>query len=73
MKTILKFAFLFSFTSLLFACGTAHTVTEDAKKTPIGSVISGETTSSSSYLKKVEEDNKRLDRDTWRPQNSERF
>lgn len=58
---------------LLSACQTAENVGKDAEETPIGSVITGETTSANSYIKKVSERNKSLDRDTWRPQSSERF
>lgn len=57
----------------VISCTTAEDVREDAKATPIGSVISGETTSTDSYLKRVERENKKLDKDTWRPQGSERF
>lgn len=55
------------------ACQTAENVGRDAEETPIGSVITGETTTANSYIKKVSERNKSLDRDTWRPQSSERF
>lgn len=58
---------------LLSACQTAENVGRDAEETPIGSVITGETTTANSYIKKVSERNKSLDRDTWRPQSSERF
>jgi len=58
---------------ILVACQTAENVGDDAKKTPIGSVITGETTSADSYIKKVSEQNKSLDKETWRPQSSERF
>lgn len=57
----------------LAACSAAESVGEDAGETPIGSVITGKTRTSDSYLKRVEQDNRRLDRDTWRPQSSERF
>ena len=53
------------------ACTTAENVRDDAKRTPIGSVITGETRSADSYLKRVSDENKSLDRDTWRPISNE--
>ena len=53
------------------ACNTAENVRDDAKRTPIGSVITGETRSADSYLKRVSDENKSLDRDTWRPISNE--
>ncbi|MFR6032761.1 MAG: hypothetical protein ACLUKN_06010 [Bacilli bacterium] len=47
---------------LLSACQTAENVGRDAEETPIGSVITGETTTANSYIKKVSERNKSLDR-----------
>ncbi len=47
-------------------------VREEASNTPIGSVISGETSDADSYIRRVERDNRNLDRDTWRPQNNDR-
>ncbi len=66
-------AILASGALLLSACGTAEDVKEDAKNTPIGSVLTGETRTADSYLRRVERENRKLDRDTWRPQSSERF
>ena len=40
------------------ACNTAENVRDDAKRTPIGSVITGETRSADSYLKRVSDENK---------------
>lgn len=57
--------------ALLCACSTAENIGEDAKRTPIGSVISGDTKSADSYLKRVSEENKSLDKDTWRPLSNE--
>jgi len=54
-------------------CTAAENVKDDAKKTPIGSVITGETTDADSYLKKVSERNRQLDKETWRPQSDERM
>lgn len=65
--------FLLLSCALLFACGTAESVGDDAAETPIGSVLSGKTSTTDSYIKRVSEDNKRLDRETWRPQSADRF
>lgn len=46
-------------------------VGDDARRTPIGSVISGDTRSADSYLKCVSDENRSLDRDTWRPISNE--
>ena len=52
--------------TLCAACSTAENVGDDARRTPIGSVISGD-----SYLKRVSDENRSLDRDTWRPISNE--
>ncbi len=54
-------------------CGTVHTIEDDAKETPIGSVITGETNDADTYIKRVSERNRKLDRDTWRPESRDRF
>lgn len=59
--------------SAAFALAACNAVEDDAKNTPIGSVITGKTTDADTYLKRVSETNKALDKDTWRPQNDERF
>ena len=53
------------------ASNTAENERDDAKRTPIGAVITGETRSADSYLKRVSDENKSLDRDTWRPISNE--
>lgn len=68
-KTIITFAFCVI--AALFACNSE--IKDDAKQTPIGSVISGETTSTESYIERVKQQNRSLDKDTWRPENNERF
>lgn len=55
------------------SCSTAENVRDDAKRTPIGSVFTGETKTADSYIKRVSEENKSLDRDTWRPISNENF
>ena len=50
---------------------SAENVGDDARRTPIGSVISGDTRSADSYLKRVSDENRSLDRDTWRPISNE--
>lgn len=57
--------------TLCAACSTAENVGDDARRTPIGSVISGDTRSADSYLKRVSDENRSLDRDTWRPISNE--
>jgi len=59
--------------SAAFALAACNVVEDEAKNTPIGSVISGKTTDADSYLKRVSESNKSLDKDSWRPQSDERF
>ena len=56
-------------------CGLSacESVKEDARQTPIGSVVSGETTDADSYLQRVTQTNKSLDKDTWRPVSRDRF
>ncbi len=56
-------------TCLITSCG----IKEEASNTPIGSVFSGETSDTKSYIKRVEHDNKTLDRETWRPQSKDSF
>ncbi|PWM28919.1 MAG: hypothetical protein DBX55_08465 [Verrucomicrobia bacterium] len=72
MKSLI--AALPAFAALLTAaCTAAEDVRDDARKTPIGSVFTGETRTADSYIKRVESENKKLDRDTWRPQSPDRF
>ena len=62
--------------SIAFAvsgCAAIDNVEDDAKRTPIGSVMTGETTDADSYMKRVSERNRAADRDTWRPRSDERF
>ena len=56
--------------ALLSSC---ESVKDDARKTPIGSVVSGRTNSVDSYLEKVREKNLETKKDVWRPESSERF
>jgi len=67
------FAALCAVALAFVGCAAAESVGDDASKTPIGSVVTGETRTSGSYIKRVKEDNQRLDRDTWRPETSDRF
>ncbi|MBQ6533896.1 MAG: hypothetical protein IJI37_01890 [Opitutales bacterium] len=53
-----------------FGCDS---VRDDAERTPIGSVISGKTSDTDTYLKRVSERNRSSDKDTWRPESKERF
>jgi lipoprotein len=65
---ILKMVLAVSTLSAFAGCSAIDTVESDAKRTPIGSVVTGETTDADSYMKRVSERNKAADRDTWRPQ-----
>ena len=59
--------------SCLCGCSALSNVEDDARQTPIGSVMTGETTDASGYVRRVSESNRASDRDTWRPQSNERF
>lgn len=70
MKNIIILPIFFA---ILFFSACSSDIKDDASKTPIGSVISGETTSTDSYIEKVRQQNKSIDRDTWRPESKDRF
>ncbi len=57
---------------LLFA-GCESEVGNDARQTPIGSVLSGDTRDSGEYFRKVREGNAGRQSDTWRPENPGQF
>lgn len=67
---ILKLVFVIF---VLFTLSACESIKQDARQTPIGSVVSGETKDTDSYFKRVTETNKSLDKDTWRPESRERF
>lgn len=48
-------------------------IARDAAETPVGTVLNGKTRDPETYLKRVSERNKTIDRDIWRPENGERF
>lgn len=50
---------------LLSAC---ESIEDDARRTPIGTVLSGETTTTRSYVDKVEAKNRKENKDVWRPE-----
>ena len=52
---------------------SCESVKDDARKTPIGSVMSGETTDTDSYIKRITQANKNIDKDVWRPESRDRF
>lgn len=56
----------------LFMCA-CEGVKEDARETPIGSVISGKTRNTESYMDRVRKQNSSMNRDVWRPESSDRF
>ena len=58
---------------LLLSLVGCESVKEDARNTPIGSVMTGETKSTDSYIERVTKTNRSLDKDTWRPESRERF
>ncbi len=55
----------------LSAC--TRELSNDARQTPIGSVFTGETTSTGEYFQKVSEQNRNSDRNPWRPKTDDRF
>lgn len=65
-----KIAFAALAAALLCAC---ESVKDDARKTPIGGVVSGKTHSVDSYLDQVREQNRGAKKDVWRPMSNERF
>lgn len=70
MKITIKIVLLSVCVSLFCAC---ESVKEDAQDTPIGSVISGKTKNTESYMEKVRKQNRSVDRDVWRPESPDRF
>lgn len=64
-------AFALALAALLLT--SCESVKDDARKTPIGSVVSGRTRSVDSYLEKVREQNLETKKDIWRPKSDERF
>lgn len=52
---------------------SCESVEEDARNTPIGSVVSGKTKSVENYVERVKNQNRVENRDVWRPASSERF
>ena len=56
-------------------CGLSacESVKEDARQTPIGSVVTGDTTDADSYLQRITQTNKSIDKDIWRPESRDRF
>lgn len=52
---------------------SCESVEEDARNTPIGSVVSGKTKSVENYVERVKSQNRAENRDVWRPSSSERF
>ncbi len=59
--------------ALFVGCGAVHTIKDDAKNTPIGSVMTGETDDAGTYIHRVSEQNRNSKKDTWRPESKERF
>lgn len=66
---MIRFAVLI-FAMFLMSC---ESVEEDARNTPIGSVVSGKTKSVETYVERVKAQNKAESRDVWRPTSNERF
>ena len=67
---LFKFAIVLILLLSLVGC---ESVREDARNTPIGSVMSGETKSTDSYIERITKTNRSLDKDTWRPESREHF
>ncbi len=64
---------ILSLLSALLLCACASEIGDDAKRTPIGSVLTGETTSTEGYVERVRKENSSLEKDAWRPESRERF
>lgn len=58
--------------ALLSACNTEG-LKDDARETPIGSVISGDTKTADDYFHRVKERNTNSQKETWRPISDERM
>ena len=52
---------------------SCESVKDDARKTPIGGVVSGRTRSVDTYLENVRDRNLETKKDVWRPKSDERF
>ncbi len=59
--------------AMLAFTGCESGVGDDARQTPIGSVISGETKDSGEYFRKIREENSGRSTDSWRPESPDRF
>ncbi len=74
MKTLKITIIAIAASLALFACESADGgVGDDAARTPIGSVIRGETRTADAYLKRVEQENKTQRRDAWLPESPDRM
>ena len=56
---------------MLCGCETANDIRTDAENTPIGTVLTGKTNSAEEYIKRVSDENRANDRETWRPLNTD--
>lgn len=63
----------FFFLVIALFLASCESVEEDARNTPIGSVVSGKTKSVENYVERVKNQNRAENRDVWRPASSERF
>lgn len=69
----MKIIRLFIILALPVVFSACEGVKEDAKDTPIGSVISGKTKNTETYMQRVRTQNKSVDKDVWRPESPDRF
>ena len=69
MKKIIPLLVLTS--AILCGCETAKDIRTDAENTPIGTVLTGKTNSAEEYIKRVSDENRANDRETWRPLTAE--
>jgi len=73
MKTI-KYALILLAILPMCACSSSDSeFGENARETPIGSVITGETNSSSEYIRRVRQKNQQMQKSSWQPESPDRL
>jgi len=73
MKTI-KYALIILSILPLCACSSSETnIGENARETPIGTVITGETESTSEYIRRVRQKNQEAQKSSWQIESPDRL
>ena len=58
---------------LLQGCAATEGIERDARDTPIGSVIAGDTKNSDEYIQRVKQRNKAATKSAWQPESPDRM